>query len=176
MIYLYHWVPNDMQGDTLFPLNVLKETHPDLYEREASKYAGRENIMLHQIPFLDCLWNDVLHFSAIHPSVVKDALLEAGDRAPFDVEFFEVDPHLLNPENTIVYLYKHRDMSGKLEEDNFTKYNPDDIAIYSDMPDETKQYYKEMLSEGKNPLLFHRVPHILYKGSLDTSNIRRITP
>lgn len=163
-----------MQGEVLFPLNTLKNTHPDLYEKEASKYVGREQIMQHKLPVLNCLWNDVLHFSAVHPSEVRQALIEAGRTKSFDIEFFEVDPHLLTTENTIVYLYKHSNMADKLKEDNFAKYNPDDMAQYSALPQETKDYYKEMLSQGKNPLLFHRVPHILFKGSLDTSKIRRI--
>lgn len=174
MNYIYHWVPKDMRGDVLFPLNTLKETQPDLYEKEASKYVGREFIMQQKIPFLDCLWNDVLHFSAVHPSVVKQALIESGRTKDFEYEFFEVDPHLLTPENTIVYLYRHTYMANKLKEDNFAKYNPDDIDKYSELPQDTKEYYKEMFSQGKNPLLFHRVPHILFKGSLDTSKIKRI--
>ncbi len=163
-----------MRGDVLFPLNTLKDTQPDLYEKEASKYIGREQVMLQKIPFLNCLWNDVLHFSAVHPSLVKEALIEAGRTKSFDIEFFEVDPHLLTSENTIVYLYRHSNMEDKLKEDNFAKYNPDDIAQYSPLPQETKDYYKEMLSQDKKPLLFHRVPHILFKGSLDTSKIKII--
>ena len=41
MNYLYHWVPKDMRGDTLFSLNTLKEKHPVLYEKEASKHAAQ---------------------------------------------------------------------------------------------------------------------------------------
>ena len=175
MNYLYHWVPKDMRGDTLFPLNTLKEKYPDLYEKEASKYVGREEIMQHKLPILNCLWNDVLHFSAVHPSLIKEALFEAGRTKPFDLEFFEIDPHLLDPENTIVFLYKHTDRKDKLKEENFAKYDPDNIAQYSRMPQETKDYYKEMFAQGKNPLLFHKIPHILFKGNLDTSNIKRIS-
>lgn len=163
-----------MQGDVLFPLNALKKTHPDLYKKQASKYVGREQIMQYRLPVLNCLWNDVLHFSPVHPSEVKQALIEAGRKKPFDVEFFEIDPHLLNPENTIVYLYKDSSIIDKTEENNFVKYNPEDIAQYSVLPKETKDYYKEMLSQGKNPLLFHRVPHILFKGSLNTLKIKRM--
>jgi len=172
---IYHRVPKDMQGKVLFPLNTLKDIHPNLYKKEASKYVGREQIMHHKIPFLNCLWNDVLHFSAVHPLEVKKALIDSGRTKPFDKEFFEIDPHLLTPENTIVYLYKHNNMADKLKEDNFARYNPDDITQYSKMPQETKDYYKEMLLQNKKPLLFHRIPHILFRGELDTSEIKRIS-
>ncbi len=78
--YLYHWVPDDMIGDTLYPLNILKHTHPDLYTKKVSKYIGREKVMDQIIPILDCLWNDVLHFTAVHPKDVKDALIKAGSK------------------------------------------------------------------------------------------------
>mgnify|MGYP000078054636 CR=1 FL=1 len=103
-----------------------------------------------------------------------EALFEAGRTKSFDLEFYEIDPHLLDPENTIVYLYKNNKREGKLKENNFAKYNPDDIAQYSAMPIETKDYYKEMYMQGKNPLLFHKIPHILYRGSLDVSKVRKI--
>jgi hypothetical protein len=174
MNYIYHWVPKDMRGEVLFPLNTLKETEPDLYEREVAKYVGREQIMQDRLPILNCLWNDVLHFSAVHPSLVKEALFESGRTKPFDLEFYEIDPHLLDPENTIVYLYKNNKREDKLKEDNFAKFNPDDMAQYSAMPIETKDYYKEMYTQGKNPLLFHKIPHILFRGSLDVSKVRKI--
>jgi hypothetical protein len=69
---------------------------------------------------------------------------------------------------------KDSSIIDKTEENNFVKYNPEDIAQYSVLPKETKDYYKEMLSQGKNPLLFHRVPHILFKGSLNTLKIKRM--
>lgn len=175
MNYIYHWVPKDLRGNILFPLNILKDTQPDLYEKEAGKYVGREFVMQQRIPVLDCLWNDVLHFSSVHPSHIKEALIEAGKTPPVDMEFFEIDPHLLNPENTIVYLYKHITMADKLKENNFTKYNPDEIKQYSSLPQETKDYYKETISQGKRPLLFHKVPHILFKGSLDISNLKKVS-
>ena len=37
----------------------------------------------------------------------------------------------------------------------------------------TKEYYKEMFMQEKNPLLFHGVPHILFRGSLDISGVKK---
>jgi hypothetical protein len=76
--YLYHMVPNDMTGSVLQPLNTLKESHPDLYVSKAEKYKGREHLMDIMIPTLECKWNDVLHFSPIHPQELKEAFEEAG--------------------------------------------------------------------------------------------------
>lgn len=71
-------VSPDMVGDVLRPLNVLRETHPDLYPTKAAKYAGREWVMDQRIPTLDCKWNDVLQFSPIEPAEFKRALVDAG--------------------------------------------------------------------------------------------------
>lgn len=175
MNYLYHWVPEDMQGEMLYPLNTLKDIYPDLYKEEASKYVGREHIMQQRIPILDCLWNDVLHFSAVHPSEVKEALFAAGRTKPYNTKFFQIDPHLLDPKNTIVYLYKHMVMSDKLKEDNFAAYNPDDIAPYSTLPQVTKDYYKEMFAKGVRPLQYPGVPHILHRGNVDVRGVKIIS-
>ncbi len=86
-----------------------------------------------------------------------------------------VDPKLIPPENTIVYLYAHTDVKDKLQKWNFTAYNPDEAGKYSPMPAATKDYYKEMFSKGSVPLSYHRIPHILYKGALDISDLRVVS-
>ncbi len=174
MTHLYHRVPEEMRGDILYPLNILKDREPDLYTKEVAKYVGREYLLLDKIPTLDCLWNDVLHFTAVHPTEIKKALVEAGRSKPFNEEFFEIDPRLLNSKNTVVYLYQHQDRKDKLKEANFASYNPEQLGPYAVIPPATKEYYKEMFSQGKRPLTFHRIPHILFKGSLETSALKRI--
>lgn len=175
MNYLYHFIPDDMQGDILFPLNTLKVKYPQVWAKEVSKYENREDVMQQHIPILDCLWNDVLHLSPVHPALIKKAIFEAGGRKSFNWDCFEIDPHLLNPQNTIVYLYKFKNFMGTFNEDNFVPYDPDTIAQYSVVPQETKDYFKEMLFQGKGPLPFYRVPHILFKGELNVIGIRKIS-
>lgn len=162
MIYLYHSVPKNLQVSILYPLNALKEKHPDIYEQQVSKYVGREHITQQRIPILDCLWNDVLHFSAVNPKEVKQALIEAGRNLDFTMNYYQVDPKLIEPKNAIVYLYAHTDNKDKMNEENFTPYNPDEMPKFSSMPQATKDYYKEMIGKGERPLLYHRIPHILY--------------
>ncbi len=71
-------MPKNLQGNILYPLNAPKEKHPDIYEQQVSKYVGREHIKEQRITILDCLWNDVLYFSAVNPKEIKQALIEAG--------------------------------------------------------------------------------------------------
>ena len=166
MANLYHRVPDNMIGDTLYPLNELKDVHPDVYERERQKYEGRKAVTAQTIPYLDCRWNDVLHLTAVHPKKLKDAL---DTNKTF--QYYQIDPHRLEPDNTIVYLYNEL---GPLTKESFTTYDPNKITQYTELPEETKQYYQERQEQGKRPLLFVYIPHILYKGSINISDVEVI--
>ncbi len=175
MNYLYHAVPKGLQGDILYPLNALKEKYPTAYEKQIAKYVGREHITQQKIPFLNCLWNDVLHFSAVTPQEIRNALTDSGFVPTFPMSFFQVDPHLLDEKNTVVFLHKDLGSGNAMSESNFINYNPDDLADFSHLSSETKSYYVEKIKEGKNPLLYHLVPHILSKTSLEISNLPVVT-
>ncbi len=71
MEYLYHRVPPHMEGTILYPLNQLKDIHPKLYAQEVKKYEGRERLLLAEVQPLHCLWNDVLHMTAVSPDEVR---------------------------------------------------------------------------------------------------------
>ena len=166
MSNLYHFVPKNMKGDVLYPLNELKDIHPAIYEEAKSKYKGREMVMEQHIPFLNCLWNDVLHLTAVHPNDIKKAL--GSER---NYKAFVIKPDALEVQKTVVYLYQHKNRALKMVKDNFSQYNPDEVGQYSELPKVTKEYYKEMSEKGELPLLFVHVPHILYKASIDTSDL-----
>lgn len=169
MNYLYHWVPKDMKGEILYPLNVLKEKYPELYVLKSAKYTGRGELLEQVVPVLDCLWNDVIHLSAVHPKIVREALVEAGSKKDFKMTCYQIDPHLLDSEKTIVYLYSHSD-DFEIKNEDFVKFDPNKIGEYSSLPQDTKDYYKEMFDKNIKPLVFHRVVHILYKGELNVKD------
>ncbi len=96
---LYHRVPDPMFGEILYPLNRLAEINPALASAHAEKYRGRENLMAVRLAILDCLWNDALHLSPVHPAKIKTALLESGypEKELGLRRFFAVDPRTLKP-------------------------------------------------------------------------------
>ncbi|QQR78147.1 MAG: hypothetical protein IPJ68_03620 [Candidatus Moraniibacteriota bacterium] len=175
MYYLYHKVPKELEGNILYPLNQLETLLPRTFEKEKEKYRGREMLLQVKIPFLDCLWNDVLHLTAVPPVEIKKALIEAGRTPDFNMNCFQIDPAMLEAENTVIYLYTQNSLQDISEENNFRPYDATKISQYSEVPQKTRAYYEELLSEGKKPLLYHFIPHILYKGSIDTKNLERIT-
>lgn len=175
MDYLYHKVPKEMKGDLLYPLNELKDVYPEVYTNEVKKYEGRENLLKVRIPFLDCPWNDVVHLTAVDPAEIKKALIESGRKDAFQISYFRIDPKKLDPQNTIVYLYKQKDLGGISREDNFEEYEAGKVGKYSNIPEETREYYRETISKGEKPLLYHKIPHILYKGKIDISDLEIFT-
>ena len=182
--YLYHIVPDAMRlseegHPILYPLNIIKEKFPDLYEVEIKKYrdsenAKRQNIPLQIVPTLEqAAWGDVIQLSAIHPEDIKKALLEAGF-SPRELKFYQVDPNLLDPQKTTIFLYR-KDMED-IDPKNFAKFDPENLHEHAEVPERTREYYREVSDTnkitGKNnrPFLFVGVPHIFHKGPIDVSN------
>ena len=170
MNYLYHRVPENMQGSVLYPLNMLKEKYPEIYQKQFSKYMGREELTKSVIPILNCLWNDVLHFSPIHPAEIKTALVEAGWSSDFYMQYYQIDPRVLDLKSTVVYFASPDNKINDPNPDSFIPYNPTDLEKFSVMSEKNKQHYKEVISQGGRPLLYPWITHILYQGSIDVAN------
>ncbi|MES2216529.1 MAG: hypothetical protein V4481_04520 [Patescibacteria group bacterium] len=175
MEYIYHRVVDNMQGKILYPLNVLKDKYPDQYAEHVKKYQGREQVLKIQIPILNCLWNDVLHFTAVPPETLFANLKSTG----FEVEkwlwkkWYKIPADLLESSNTIVCLYE-RDLRIVPDATDFYSYDPNKIEEYRKVPQVTLDYYKEKFDAGERPLLFHHIPHILYKGAIDVTGVEII--
>ena len=76
MDYVYHMVPKEMKGEVLNSLNEMKLIHPELHKHYSKKYFNhpeRERLLLRRIPKLDCLWNNVIFLSPLHPYYVYEA-------------------------------------------------------------------------------------------------------
>jgi len=186
--YLYHMVPKDMRPNEegkniLYPLNMLKEKFPDLYEVKAEKYLepqgsneeknkDRKSIPERLIPTLEqAAWGDALNLTAIHPQDLINALESAGF-SPKEMKFYQIDPELLDSKLTTVYLYKE-EVSEQEDSKQYVDFDSKKLHEYKAIPDETKTYYKKRFEEQKRPLLFVRVPHILYKKHLDVSDVEQ---
>lgn len=174
--HLYHRVPHNLTGSILYPLNVLKDKSPEIYANQVKKYEGREYLLTRQIPHLNCLWNDVLHFSPVHPAQVRAALLEAGFSWK-PSKWFVIDPEILdfNSQDTVIYLYPARQFGDfSLHATDFEPFTIDKLSQLSNLPTATIEYYKSTRANNRRPLLFHRVPHILHHGSIDTTLTKTI--
>ncbi len=186
--YLYHKVPNDMRKNeegrsVIYPLNTIKEKFPDLYEVMLEKYQEsqgddekryelRKTIPERLIPVLEnSTWGDAINLSPIHPQELMNTL-EAEGFSPKEMKFYQIDPELLNPKLTTVYLY--REEAGEKEDPKqYEEFIPEKLSEHSSVPEKTKEYYKQRFEEGKRPLLFVGVPHILHTGHIDVTDIEK---
>jgi len=162
-----------MSGTILYPLNVLKETHPDMYTHYSEKYIGRERILKANIPPLNCLWNDVLHFTAVEPQIMREKLEEAGFVFGSS-SYFKIPVEMILGENSIAFT----NPEGKqtlVPFLNYENFDIDRMLVYQQVPIHTLEYYKERKLAGKEPLVYQFVPHILYKGNLDTKDLEVIS-
>jgi hypothetical protein len=171
---LYHYVPDEFVGETLYPLSRLAKLHPAIAEEHARKYAGREKLMQVRLPILDCLWNEVLHLAPLHPSVTKAALLASG----FQVNprrFFVIPPGQLDPK-LAVYFKHSKDTQGRYDflAADFVRFEPESYRELAAVPDEQFRYFEHMKAAGEKPLLWARTPHVFYRGELPTKNLTTI--
>jgi len=68
--YLYHLCASDFRGETLYSLASLSGVYPDLYERERSKYVGREAVLRFVVPGINVTWGETVNLSALDPALL----------------------------------------------------------------------------------------------------------
>jgi hypothetical protein len=76
------------------------------------KYAGREHVLDVRVPLLDCLWNDVLHFT-VHPADVVE--LAAVGLEPLRRTFLEIDPFNLDPDRTVIFVNRRASIEDRVQ-------------------------------------------------------------
>lgn len=169
MRFLYHGVPEDMEGDELIALDQMLAKDPVLHQKYLEKYKGREEILDRRIPLLDCPWNNVVQLLPLHPRKLFELQLQLGliNEIP-EYRYFKIDPIILNLDNTVVYF-----KTAPGEENVTVKWLKDiNLGELQEIPDATIKYYESMVGTGEPVFNYQFVPHILYKGSIDISKSR----
>lgn len=169
-MYLYHFVPEDMQGTVLYSLNEMKEMLPELFSRQISKYAGREDVKDTEIPGLGS-WNDVIHLSPIDPNKVIEAMREGGVPADFTWNVFRIDVSTLD-QSKLVIMVTHK--NGDKYTKEFLPFTEQNYLQNCELPEITKQHYRDSVAKGEQPLTYAGAPHVLYKGTIDTRNLQQL--
>ncbi len=138
-----------------------------IYQDEIQKYAGREQVMKITIPGLDCVWNDVLHLSAVDPNNFKSIFAKHGQ--DFQTSVYTIDPAQLDPSKMMVFLDAVADQAARQKD--FVPFRVEDLSKYTQLPKQTIEYYQDCFKKGERPLLYSGVAHILYKGTIDTTGL-----
>ena len=175
--YVYHFIRPNMLGDVLYPLNVLKSVYPNVYEKHAEKYIGREGLMEVVIPYLDVKWNDVLHLSPISPVKIRQAMLDEGFEVFNKLRYVKIPVEDLSEGSTVLYKYNRRQSlmdsyrEGVDISDDFEMFSVDTYNELLECPDAYVQYLKEMKRMGvERPFTHVCIPHILTADSINISS------
>jgi len=163
MSFVYHGCPEIMKGSVLYPLNELRTRHPEVYRRALAKYEDhpdRAKLPSTILPLLDCLWNDVLHCSPIHPPRLDDAWRAQGvERVPRKT-FFQIPVDRVGHHPVAV-------MRGRELEWLNTACFQEITAV----PAETVEWYRKLARQERFGAHFVGVPHILVKGPIDIEGV-----
>ena len=171
--FLYHFRPKHMQGHVLFPLNALKEALPEIYSYQAEKYKGRERLLEKKIPILDCLWNDVIHLSPIHPQIILDCFRKEGlyDYAGGhgrELEVFKIPSTHIEEQNTVCFQSGNFDFTNyDPKRDKFWRFKRDQYEEQLEVhADQIRVWLSDKAAERKL-FWFSHTTHILTKQVLD---------
>jgi hypothetical protein len=173
--FVYHRVPFNLTGSVLYPLNQLKQVYPKVAVTKLEKYQGREAVLNQRIPYLNCLWNDVLHFSPVHPARIRAALEEAGrNTGSRRWRYYEVDAATFSPSKTIIWEYPaRRHHKFVINKSECYTFEPRLLDKYTKVGERTRRYYAHV-KPGAHILPYVGVAHVLYKGHLNIEKIKVI--
>ncbi|TCN40236.1 hypothetical protein EV644_106164 [Kribbella orskensis] len=167
---LYKGAIRDLRGDDLLPLSMIRDRYPDLYHREAAKYAERPHVMDHPVHPLDCRWTDVVFFSPVHPAPIFDALRESG-RVLRRLGYWTIDAELLVPERTCILLKRHEPLFRPQAAEDYLPYSAEAAAALSQPSDQALHRLRNL--NPTEPLLpWADIPHILHRGPVPVSAFR----
>jgi hypothetical protein len=183
--YVYHWKPSKFIGHWIIPLNRMREFEgfSEIYEQAMLKYVGRVDLCMQVIPILNCLWNDVIFLSPIHPHKHFEEYLKIGF-SPKKRQFFKIPIEILEEKRVAVWKWPHYNKYPKYSqfstyEEMRQEYCPIVFSHYQEMdelPEDTKQFYAhefDAMNPDKYPRFkWYRIPHILCQDPIDVSDPR----
>lgn len=168
--FVYHRIPDPLEGRILYPMNQLEEKMPEIFAAHKKKYEGREELLQKKIPGLDCFWNDVLHFSTINPQLLVRALSGAGNAPENQVAWLKVPIEYFSDKKCLYY------DSGRVKGlETFNDFDSSSYLELTEVPERTFSYYKSCIDSGKSPLLFVGIPHLLLLDEIDVTKFDSIS-
>ncbi|WP_127718053.1 hypothetical protein [Halobacteriovorax sp. HLS] len=175
--YIYHIVPRPFEGPKLIPLNRM-DKQSELYKKNFSKYVGRECLTKQVIPLLNCLWNDVVQFSAIDPCLVAKEIKSLGGlNRSLELEVFKIPiSHVVGVNKVVSYTKTvSSNRSFELLASDFSFTTVENYQEQKTIPLTTINYWKDAIKEERPVLWFPYITHIFVLGEVETSQLERIS-
>ena len=175
MAYIYHHIPENMRGETLYPLGELEVFAPELYEQQTAKYRdhpSRRRIPYQRIPKLDCLRKEVLNFSPLHPHLVYEAWQALGVTLP-DVNWYRFPIEAVAHLPAVIY------QPGRVGEDipeaHVRWLEPATYQEVTALSGATEKWYAQLHKAGRKGGWFAHTPHVLVRGAVSVRGAAVIT-
>lgn len=167
--YVYHAVPEIVEGKHLYPLNQLKDKYPEIYKKSLGKYSGREWVLEAKIERLDCTFKDILNLTPVCPVKLKLSwvnLFSSKLSFPFSHFYrFSAEDIGLNEMNSCFFIEKKERVNG-INKNLVEYFSKESLGKYNEINRDTIRYYKKCLRDNRTPLVFAHVPHVLFKGAI----------
>src|SRR5206468_1535207 len=117
----------------------------------------------------ECLWNDVIHFSPVHPGKIKQ-LCDDEQLNWHEHDWFEIDAEQIgfSSGNSLIFMhyFAGRDIVT-IAPQELEPYCLQRVAELAEIPERTRRCYREARLGTAKHFLFAGIPHVLYKGSLN---------
>lgn len=171
---VYHIKRRNFIGNFILPLNRMPEFEgfSEIYKQEITKYEGRESLLSLIIPSLNCLWNDVVFLSPVHPHKHYEKYKKIG-YTPFSAFFFKIPVEVLKDKRVTVFKWLDYPAEDPIHDsiESYCELDLDKYQEMDDLPDDTKELYESYFNS-ENPLNyppynFYRIPHVLCQDPID---------
>ncbi len=174
-MFIYHFKRKNMSGNELIPLNRQKEKWPEMHKEHVKKYEGREKLLEKKIPILNCLWNDVLHFSPINPQLILDVYhkenLVPDIRKDEVFEVYKIPVGMLSEEKTVCFQSFNYDFDHYSPElDKYWKFSLSEFEELQEVPKEQIQIWHQDKKAGRVLFWYSHIMHVLSQTTLDISD------
>ncbi len=188
--HFYHMEPIDglVGGSHLYPLNELKTKYPDVFLKHKAKYNSRPHLMECKLELPNCLWNDVIHLSAVDISLILETMIrvfkeEQSSRIPKAAKkfyYYEIPESLLDLNQ--LYILK-RERAGDTPKEILhetinnllVSYVGNAEKLETTVPKLQEEYFRKCAHDLSLPAyLFTGIRHVLYKGAIDISKCRKL--
>ena len=179
--FVYHLCSQDFRGTSLHPLHRLRDTHPDVFERERAKYDGRESVLTFLVPYLGVPWGDTVNLAALDPIHLVDARRRLGVQFSRLLErrVVRIPIERIAGQPAVVYDSKTHWINSSPGEDvpatppanEFSPFNPDTYEELEEVPQRHLDYLIQQRDRGQLALGFVFVRHVLVAGSIDISGL-----
>lgn len=165
-MYLYHHVPTNQIGDIIYPLNQLKEKFPDIYSREYAKYDNIKEKDV-EIPGFG-YWNNCVNLMPVNPGLVKKELEKYGHDTNWEWRFYKINPDSLDNSKLVIMIMTNNE---DILERKIIQFSKEAFDKYCHIGEATRTCFRKAKDNNEQPNTFARIPHVLYKDSVNTKDI-----